>query len=253
VSLRRLIVNADDYGLTPGVSAGILLARRCGIVTSTTVLVTAAVTRDDAARALDAGLGVGLHVNLTLGRPLTAGRSLGGPDGGFRRDPRLAASTAAPREVAAEVAAQIEKFQSLFRRPPTHLDTHHHVGMYEPVASVVLEAARRLGIAVRSQDDGVRARVRAAGLVTPDHFIGGSGPDAYWTPARTLAHLRALPAGVTEFMSHPGFCDDALAYSRYGRQRETELIGLGAGAREAAAALGIRLCHFGDLRAGVMG
>ena len=64
----------------------------------------------------------------------------------------------------------------------------------------------------------------------------------------TPRHLRSLPPGVSEFMTHPGRYDDALGYSRYGRQRETELVGLGtATARSAAAALGISLCHFGDL------
>jgi predicted glycoside hydrolase/deacetylase ChbG (UPF0249 family) len=101
---------------------------------------------------------------------------------------------------------------------------------------------------VRSQDPDARARARSARLRTPDHFFGESGPDAYWSPARTLAHLRALPAGVSEFMTHPGFFDDALGYSRYGRQRETELVGLGIpAARGAVAALGITLCHFGHL------
>jgi predicted glycoside hydrolase/deacetylase ChbG (UPF0249 family) len=250
VSVRRLIVNADDYGLTPGVSAGILLAHRVGIVSSTTVLVTAAIDRDQAARARDSGLGIGLHVNVTLGRPLTRGRSLVDRQGRFLRDPQLAVARASARDVEAEVSAQVEKFESLFGRRPTHLDTHHHVGRHPPVAGVILATARRLGLAVRSQDGGVRARVRAVGLATPDHFFGQSGPDPYWTPPRTLAHLRALPPGVSEFMAHPGFCDDALAYSRYGRQRETELIGLGAGARQAAAALGVRLCDFGDLRRG---
>jgi hypothetical protein len=248
--VRWLIVNADDYGLTPGVTEGILLARRQGIVTSTTVLVTAGVDRDQAARALDAGLGVGLHVNLTLGRPLTRARSLTDATGRFVRDPRLAAARARVRDVEAEVEAQIERFLRLFRRPPTHLDSHHHVGVLPPVREVILAAARRLGAAVRSQDAVMRARVRAAGLATPDHFFGESGPGPCWTPARTLERLRRLPPGVSEFMTHPGFSDEALGYSRYGRQREIELVGLGPRAREAAAALGITLCHFGHLRSG---
>jgi predicted glycoside hydrolase/deacetylase ChbG (UPF0249 family) len=97
---------------------------------------------------------------------------------------------------------------------------------------------------VRSQGPLARHMARAAGLATPDHFFGDSGPGPYWTPERTLAHLRRLPAGVSEFMTHPGFCDDELAYSRYGRQREAELVGLGAAARAAAGALGIGLCDF---------
>jgi predicted glycoside hydrolase/deacetylase ChbG (UPF0249 family) len=245
---RRLIVNADDFGLTAGVSAGILAAHRHGIVTSTTVLVTAAIDAEAVSALRDSGLGAGLHVNLTLGRPLSRARSLVDAEGRFVRDARHAAARADARDVEREVAAQIEKFTALLRRPPTHLDTHHHVGLLTPVADVVLEAARALGVPVRSQDDQARARARTAGLRTPDHFFGESGPGAYWSLACTLARLRALPPGVSEFMSHPGWFDDALAYSRYGRQRETEMVGLGtAAARAAAAGLGVTLCHFGDL------
>jgi predicted glycoside hydrolase/deacetylase ChbG (UPF0249 family) len=121
------------------------------------------------------------------------------------------------------------------------------VGLHPPVREIVLEVARRLGVPVRSQDPDARARARSARLRTPDHFFGESGPGAYWALSRTLALLVSLPAGVSEFMAHPGHFDDDLAYSRYGRQRETELVGLGAVARGSAAALGIALCHFGDL------
>jgi chitin disaccharide deacetylase len=245
---RRLIVNADDFGLTKGVIAGILSAHRHGIVTSTTLLATAAIDAEQLAALRDSGLGVGIHVNLTLGRPLSGARSLVDFDGRFVRDPNHAASRANAKDVEREVHAQIEKFTSLMRRKPTHLDTHHHVGLLAPVSEVVLDAARSLGVAVRSQNATARARALTAGLTTPDHFFGESGPGAYWSLARTLAHLRALPLGVSEFMAHPGWCDDALSYSRYGRQRETEMIGLGtAAARAAAASLGITLCHFGEL------
>lgn len=244
---RRLIVNADDWGLTRGVSEGILAAHRHGIVSSTTVLTTAKLDRELVARLRESGLGAGVHVNLTLGSPLTRGRSLVDGDGRFVRDARRAAARVTAADVRAEVQAQVERFESALKRRPTHLDTHHHVGLHSPVREVVLEVARTLDIAVRSQDAGTRARMRSAGLRTPDHFFGESGPDAYWSPDRTIRHLRELPAGVSEFMCHPGWCDAELAYSRYGRQRETEMIGLGAAARATAAALGITLCTFGDL------
>ena len=245
---RRLIVNADDFGLTPGVSEGILAAHRHGIVTSTTMIVNREIPRDHIARAHDTGLGIGLHVNLTLGRPLTRGASLVDGDS-FVRDARRAAARAKASDVEREVEAQIERFEKLARVRPTPLDSHHHVGLHAPVREIVVDAARRLGVPVRSQDAATRARTRSAGLRTPDHFFGESGPDAYWSLARTLAHLRALPPGTSEFMAHPGWCDAELSYSRYGRQREVELVGLGSlAARAATAALGITLCDFRALR-----
>jgi hypothetical protein len=242
--VRALIVNADDFGLTPGVSAGILAAHRHGIVTSTTALVNRAIPPDDIRAARDSGIGIGLHVNLTLGAPITRGPSLVDGAGHFVRDARHAAARAKAGDVDAEVAAQIERFVSLFGWAPTHLDTHHHVGLYQPVRDIVLGWAARLGVPVRSQDATARDRARSARLATPDHFFGESGPGPYWTPERTAAHLGRLPLGVSEFMTHPGYCDDALSYSRYGRQRETELIGLGTQARATAAALGVALCDF---------
>ena len=247
--MRQLIVNADDFGLTPGVSAGILAAHRQGIVTSTTALVNRAISAHEIGAALDAGIGIGLHVNLTLGAPLTRAPSLVDASGRFLRDPRLAAARAEVREVEGEIAAQIERFASIFHRAPTHLDTHHHVGVHPPVRDLVLEWAGKLRVPVRSQDREARRRARSAGLATPDHFFGESGPGPYWTPERTIAVLRRLPPGVSEFMTHPGYCDDELSYSRYGRQRETEMAGLGTRARAAAAALGIALCDFGQLSA----
>jgi chitin disaccharide deacetylase len=246
--VRTVIVNADDFGLTRGVSAGILSAHRLGLVTSTTVLVTASPDRDQLAEARASGLGLGLHVNLTMGRPLTRARSLVDGSGAFLRDPRRIAAAADARQVRGEVEAQVARFEKLVGRLPTHLDTHHHVGLYPPVREVVLEVARRHGLPVRSQDDAARARARSAGLRTTDHFFGESGPDAYWSAARTLAVLRTLPPGVSELMCHPGRFDADLGYSRYGRQREIELAGVGGPvARAAAAALGIQLRHFGQL------
>ena len=245
---RRLIVNADDWGLSRGVSDGILAAHRHGIVSSTTVLVTGDLHREQLARLRDSGLGIGLHVNLTLGQPLTRGRSLVDGDGRFVRDARRAAARVSAGDVRAEVEAQVERFQSALKRRPTHLDSHHHVGLHPPVRDVVLEVAHALDVAVRSQNAEARSRARSARLRTPDHFFGESGPDAYWSPDRTVRHLRELPAGVSEFMCHPGWVDAELAYSRYGRQRETEMVGLGSvAARAAAAALGITLCTFADL------
>src|SRR5207249_1119211 len=90
------------------------------------------------------------------------------------REATLPAARAAAADVRAEVEAQVAKFQKTFRRAPTHLDTHHHVGLHPPVREVVVHVARAVGVPVRSQDDAARTRARSAGLRTPDHFFGES-------------------------------------------------------------------------------
>jgi predicted glycoside hydrolase/deacetylase ChbG (UPF0249 family) len=246
---RVLIVNADDFGLTSGVSRGILEAGRHGIVTSTTLLVNRAMSPDQIGELQDSGLGVGVHLNLTLGVPVSDPRrvpSLVDAEGRFIRDAREAAARAKPDEARIELGTQIDAFRRIMGRFPTHLDTHHHVGRHDPILGVVLDFARALKVAVRSQDEAVRGAARRLGLRTPDHFMGESGPEPYWSRERALDHLATLPAGLSEFMTHPGYFDDDLAYSRYGRQRETELAGLtDVDVRRAIERHGIRLAHFG--------
>ena len=249
--MRRLIVNADDFGLTAGVSRGILEAHRRGIVTSTTLIAN---PRLDGAMldGLKASrLGVGLHLNLTLGEPVSPAEeipSLLDAGGKFVRDPLRQAAEAKPEEVVLELRAQMAVFIRLLGRKPTHLDSHHHVGRHRPIRDVVFALAEELGVPVRCQDEETRRAAGERGLRTPEHFFGESGPDPYWSSGRLLAHLAALPDGVSEFMTHPGYFDQNLEYSRYGRQREVELGGLTDPAvGEVVRTRGIHLCHFGGL------
>jgi predicted glycoside hydrolase/deacetylase ChbG (UPF0249 family) len=125
---KYLIVNADDFNLTEGVTRGILDGHRHGIITSTTVMVNLpglTRTRDLAREA--SGLGLGLHVNLTLGAPVLpvdAVPSLVDGAGHFVRDRTRVGESGAMLEIRAEIAAQARRFEEVFGRRPTHLDTH---------------------------------------------------------------------------------------------------------------------------------
>ncbi len=121
------------------------------------------------------------------------------------------------------------------------------MGAEPPILDLVLDFAAAIKVSVRSQNDLVRTAARRRKLRTPDHFVGDAGPEPYWTPERVLDQLAALPAGVTEAMTHPGHYDEDLAYSRYGKQRDVELAGLtDPRAREMIEREGIRLAHFGN-------
>lgn len=156
----RLIVNADDFGLTPGVNRAILELYRAGALSSATLMARGAAFKEAAelARA-HPGLGVGCHVVLTDGVPVSpAGTipTLLGKDGvHFRASLRdflwaVARGRVSAAELRREIIAQIETLQCA-GLPVTHLDTHKHTHVLPAIARALLEAAEITGVhAVRN-------------------------------------------------------------------------------------------------------
>ncbi len=159
--MRRLIINADDLGLTTGVNRGIVEAHQRGVVTSATMMANAGAVEDAVARARQAALSVGCHVVLIDGAPLLAPQdvsSLVVADGrGARfREGWLGFAARALRkrlnqdQIAAEVEAQIRQIQKK-GVPVTHVDSHKHVHLLPPVLAPMLRAAKACGVrAVRN-------------------------------------------------------------------------------------------------------
>ena len=239
-----LIVNADDYGRTPGVSLGIREAHLRGIVTSTTVLMNMREVQEDLGRALSEcpHLGLGVHLVLTSGGPVPSLANGGGafPDMAEQVE-RL--SRLDPAEAMAEWHAQIERFVAVTGRAPDHLDSHHHVSYSsEMLFRAMLELADEYGCAIRVPrpanggpmvglpsalapvvEEFVVRLVSEFAPRCPDYFEG-TFYDAQATQTTLLNLLADLPSGVTELMCHPGYADaELLTGSTYNRQRETEL------------------------------
>ncbi|HYB73427.1 MAG TPA: ChbG/HpnK family deacetylase [Candidatus Sulfotelmatobacter sp.] len=249
---RRLIVNADDFGMTDGVSRGIAQAHRAGIVTSATAMVHLASFERSLAHIREmSALGLGLHITLTWGTPAAGADrvpSLVERDGRFPRDKTVVAGRGRPDELELECAAQLARFVKATGRPPTHVDSHHQVHTLSPVLEAVLDLASEHRLPVRSPNGAVRRLARARGLATPDVFLGEAGEEPYWTVARLLETIRSLPEGTTEIMCHPGHFDADLAHSRYGRQRETEAAALSdPKVQEAVRAAGVDLINYAAL------
>ncbi|MGB2710178.1 MAG: ChbG/HpnK family deacetylase [Conexibacter sp.] len=206
MSARALIVNADDFGLSAGVDRGIARAHEHGIVASASLMVRAPHAAAAAAYArAHPALGVGLHIDLG--------------EWHYSGEAWFAVYEVVPTDdadaVAAEVAAQLERFAALTGGTPTHLDSHQHVHRDQPAQAVVLEHARRLGIPVRHFTPGLRYE---------GGFYGQGRHGEPWhegiAPQALCGLLRALPPGVTELGCHPGI-DDASG-SSYSRERSIE-------------------------------
>lgn len=282
--MKRVIVNADDFGRTPGINRGIIDSHRRGILTSTTVMVNF----PDAAPGLEQAqhdapqLGLGLHLTLTAGRPVSAPEtvaSLVDDDGVFYH------ITAWPQRrqqfeadhIQRELAAQVARFEALAGRRPDHLDAHHHAAYLHPVAlEAMLEYARGLGIPLRAPGLAepkigpvlIRGLMPAAEDTFIDTIIAEAmplvqaAPDDAW-PARlelsfyddgaTLGNLLVILTtlddnSLVEIMTHPGYVDEVLSGSSYAHQREDEVAYLThAATRECVQSEGIQLITFAQI------
>ena len=203
---RLLVVNADDLGLTEGVTDGILHCARHGIVTSASLMVRAP-GAEHAGRAVQAlpGLSVGLHLDLAEWAH----------DGVEWRPLYEVVDTADADAVAAEIALQLDRFTRLVGRPPTHLDSHQHVHRSAPVQDLLVAAGARLGVPVRSCTGGIAYR---------GDFYGQTGKGEPYRTAITVDALceviAGLPPGTTELGCHPGFSDHL--DSVYALERDVE-------------------------------
>jgi predicted glycoside hydrolase/deacetylase ChbG (UPF0249 family) len=256
----RLILNADDFGLTSEVNRAITELHRAGVLTSTTLMAHAAAT-DEAIELTQATptLGVGCHVVLVDGEPQLPARqipSLTGPRTG-RFQPtlgaflqRLLTGRIRSAEIEAEASAQIALLRSK-GVVLTHIDTHKHTHMFPAVLLPVLRAARVAGIrAIRNPFEPVwslratpgapwlrraevgllrlleptfRRIVAEEGFATTDGAIGVLATGTL--DATTVSSLlRNLPPGTWELVSHPGYndADLAQAHTRLLASRETE-------------------------------
>lgn len=276
-SARRLVINADDLGFTPGVNRGIFECAAAGTVSSASVMVNTPGFDDAMAGRASVPLGLGLHLNLIDGRPLTQAPSLtDAATGDFHPFATfLARATAGAlvyREIEAEVAAQLQRLRAA-GVPVTHLDSHRHTHVHPVVWPAVVEAMRAAGVrTIRIPRESLRAhasRARAtlskallgvamaggasraaahrAGFGTSDHFVGISLQGSPTFAADVRAVVESLAPGRTELMVHPGHVDDALrARDGYLEEREAEVRALTSPAlREALRAAGIIPVAFG--------
>lgn len=236
---RVLIVNADDLGLTDGVTRGIIEAHLAGSVTSASLMVNTPgfLYAVKVIRTVPS-MGVGLHLNFTAGVPLSPGADVtsltDAMSGGFVSLRRLTGrawrgalrAEELHREITAQFAHAHDAGIAL-----THVDAHQHAHMLPGMPKLVLEVARRFNVTrIRASLEPVMHRpwrvratlVKAAlhlahranggrALASDSHFRGISlqGGGAF---ARRLVHeLTTLPAGTTELIVHPGFPDQQLA------------------------------------------
>ena len=247
--VRRLIINADDFGLTAGVNRATVEAHERGVVTSATMMATAGAMEDAVASARQARLSVGCHVVLIDGAPLLEPQDVSSlvVNGTRFYDSWLGFANRALRnrfdedQIAAEVEAQIRRIQQTGLQV-THVDSHKHVHLLPPVLEPMLRAAKACGVrAVRNPfaplkllamarlvrrprlwtrytgvrllrrfGAGFRKTVADAGVLTTDGTFGIVATGAL-DEQLFAAIVGSLPEGTWELVCHPGYCDEELS------------------------------------------
>ena len=258
--MSRLIVNADDFGIAPGVNRAVLELHAAEVLTSATLMAQAPATEEAVKMALAMPtLGVGCHIVLVDGAPVSdpqgipslidrATSAFQPTIGNFLK--RLYTARIRVAEIDAEAAAQIALLQSYGLRL-THVDTHKHLHMFPPVLRAVLRAARGAGIrAIRNPFEpiwSINATANAAEMrraqvvllrrfessfrriVAEEGFVtteGSVGVLATGSLDLGVLHglIGAMPEGSFELVSHPGYRDDVLSRvnTRLQESREIE-------------------------------
>jgi len=261
--VRRLIVNADDFGFTSGVNRGIVEAHSRGIVTSSTLMANGPAFAEAAqlAKTLPT-LSIGCHIVLIDGRPVLSAEQVPSlTNAGLFRDAvitfaaRAIAGSIDADEITAEATAQIRKLQAA-GIPVSHIDTHKHTHLFPKILRPLLRAAAACGVHALRNPFGPRLPLRSSDLMSRPGLWARSAQlrvlgrfagkfreavdrDGFVTPDGTLgivvtgaldetlfhAIARSIPQGTWEFVCHPGYNDADLqgAETRLRESRETEL------------------------------
>jgi predicted glycoside hydrolase/deacetylase ChbG (UPF0249 family) len=206
VSERILIVNADDFGRSPGVNRGVVRCHEEGIVTSASLMVRWPHAEEAAAYARQSSLGLGLHLDLGEWE-----YRAGVWEPWYEVLPEESAET-----VAAEFERQLEVFERIVGRPPDHLDSHQHVHRDEPARGAALALGERLGVPVREANP----EIAYSGVFFGQDGKGRAVPEAITVEALVVA-IEALPPGITELACHPAATSDH--DSAYGEERIKEV------------------------------
>ena len=283
--MPRLILNADDFGLTPGVNRAIAELRAAGALTSTTWMANGAACNDAITIAQQQpSMGVGCHIVLVDGIPVSppshvasllgdasrSGDSFHRAPGTFLRD--LYLGRIRPQHIEQEAIAQIRKLQQA-GIAVTHVDTHKHLHSFPAVLRPVLRAAQACGVPairnpyepdwslrrtngagwmrqlevrlLRTQRDLFLREVERAAMKTTDGCIGVLATGSM-TEALLQEMLEAMPAGTWELVTHPGWNDAELQQVRT-RLTASREIELHAMIKVVPAFTGLHRIHYGDL------
>ncbi|WP_297522000.1 chitin disaccharide deacetylase [uncultured Clostridium sp.] len=215
----KLIINADDFGLTKGVNKAIVDAYKKGALKSTTLMVNMKEVEEAVKLAKEnKGLGVGLHLTATAGEPVRKDlKSLVGENGKFHNYYELldGVQNCDDEELYLEWEAQLNKFVDLIGEMPTHLDSHHFAHLIERYKHVAIRLAEKYNLPMRTLETNIENKEVKYTMGFYDDRV------SYEFFEKDEANI--LDEEIIDLMCHPAYNDEVLeGLSRYTKTREIE-------------------------------
>ncbi len=282
--MKKIIINADDFGLVQGVNEGIIKAHREGILTSATLMANMPGFNQAVEMAGEnPDLGVGAHLNILRGQPVSSAQevaSLLSKENRFVPSVsgllwKIALKRIKPDNIEREFRAQLEKILGAGIHL-SHIDSEKHIHLIRPIFRIVLKLAKeykinkvrfieeyclstRLGQTIKSffislSSASMKTRMNEEGIRTPDRFYGVCDSGQI-TGDKLKDVFQSVKDGVTEIMVHPGFISQDMIelekligpyYINTSREKELHAL-LDERLPEMIADLGIQLINFNQL------
>lgn len=169
----KLIINADDFGFSKSINDGIIDAYKEGLISSTTIMINMPYASDAISKWKEnSSLGIGLHINLTQGSPVSDDvKSLVDENNIFHKHRKIENQEVAItyEDAYKEIKAQIERLLS-FNVTIDHLDYHHNIHLNPAIRKALINLALEYNLPLRTIDQNFRKEVLTVGIKTPDDF-----------------------------------------------------------------------------------
>lgn len=221
----KLIINADDFGLSKSISDGIILGIKEGYITSTSIMANMPFAEYAVKKAVEYGIGcIGLHINLTVGKPIIKNSNLADNEGVFYRNrEQIKNLKLTYQDAYNEIMAQVEKIMEYSdgKIKVDHLDTHHYLCVNENIMQAVMDVSNKLNIPIRNESS---INIKAKEVKFPDIL-----QEEFTIKNVEIEFLKGIvnqykdKKVVVELVTHPGFIDEYTKSVTSYLNRENEL------------------------------
>ncbi len=218
----KLIINADDYGLSKSISDGIILGIREGYITSTSIMANMTWAEYAIQKALEYNIDcIGLHINLTVGKPILKNDNLINNNGYFYynkeqiENPKLTY-----QDAYNEIMAQVNAISNYSdgKLKIDHLDTHHHLMDNPNIKQAIVDISQKLNLPIRKYDN--IQNIKCPDFLYKDFTINNVSIDSI----KQMIEKYKNDYVVVELMTHPGLMDEYTKTVTSYLNREKELL-----------------------------